>query len=589
MSDAPRRKIHLLRCSLLIALVLSVHLGTLGGGPIVDDHAIYSSHNTFYRSWSHLTWLFSRDFLVHSSGAGADPGAQTAFSGCVSYRPLTALTFFWDTIVGGSRPFFFRLTNLLLHLGVVLLVYVVAVLWGRGPSALWAALLFGLHPIHAEVVADAGYRSDLLCAFFFLLAWAGYLRFRSCARTGRGWLIVSQLSFFLALLAKEVAVALPFLVAMDVVLRRKRGEHASGKILWGYGAVLIVYLILYFGVFPDPDHRGFLAFLRPDGGRILLALRKLALYADGLLRPQTVKVLPPLYELRLLDTTPGHVAAGLTVGAIGLAALVRAFRRGRDEAVLLAWAVLTYLPVSGLLPLISPIGYRYVYLPSAALAVLAAGPLRGGVHRAAAFFRMPSLPRWVGAASTVFLGLLTVAALMLYKNENVNARAMLRAFPDASVPHLMLGHEAFRRGRYAVAAAAYQAYVDSSERDPHPSAAQDYLAVYRLGVSLYRTGMWARAGSAFERAGRLRPGTGRPFLYVALIAARRGDASGSIAPALQALKDPKTEPAACVLLADAYRQKGDAAKARSYLNRLRSVDPGNVNLPLLERRIRGAE
>lgn len=84
-----------------------------------------------------------------------------------SYRPLTVLTFRWNYwFAGGRNAFGFHFTNVLLHaiVSVMFLEVCCCLLgdwpWsgrtgakGVSPRALFASVLFSLHPIHSESVS----------------------------------------------------------------------------------------------------------------------------------------------------------------------------------------------------------------------------------------------------------------------------------------------------------------------------------------------------------------------------------------------------------------------------------------------------
>jgi len=83
-----------------------------------------------------------------------------------------------DCQVYGLRPWGHHLTNLLLHTGSTLLLFLVL---SRMTGALWrsacVAALFAWHPLHVESVAWVGERKDVLSAFFFMLTLWAYARY----------------------------------------------------------------------------------------------------------------------------------------------------------------------------------------------------------------------------------------------------------------------------------------------------------------------------------------------------------------------------------------------------------------------------
>ncbi len=155
-------------------------------------------------------------------------------------RPLTNLSFALDYAAWGPAPFGFHLTNLLLHMVNIVLVFVTASrLWRDAERtgtrnadvsdttvASIAALLFAAHPMMTEAVGYASSRSDLLCTAFFLVA---FLAGRTWLRGGGAWSgVTTWLAWAAALLSKETAAFLPLvLLASAVLLDAKRMERRA--------------------------------------------------------------------------------------------------------------------------------------------------------------------------------------------------------------------------------------------------------------------------------------------------------------------------------------------------------------------------
>ena len=97
---------------------------------------------------------------------------KTAFFGDRSYyRPLVALSFMIEYHFFGLKPVFYYLTNIFLHcLNTLLVFFLVMRLLRDRPLTYGVTLLFAIHPIHWEAVANIPGRSILLSAFFYLSA-----------------------------------------------------------------------------------------------------------------------------------------------------------------------------------------------------------------------------------------------------------------------------------------------------------------------------------------------------------------------------------------------------------------------------------
>ncbi len=145
-----------------------------------------------------------------------------------TYIPLTLLTFMIEHHVWGFNPFIYHLDNLILHILVSLLIYCLAQRLGLSSWAAGAAaVLFGIHPMHVESVAWVTERKDVLYAFFYMLALLTYLKHLDVCRLGKSvslpkkplwwphrFLILTTIWGFLSILAKPMALSLPFILLL---------------------------------------------------------------------------------------------------------------------------------------------------------------------------------------------------------------------------------------------------------------------------------------------------------------------------------------------------------------------------------------
>jgi hypothetical protein len=145
------------------------------------------------------------------------------------------------------HPFGYHVSNIILHAACALMVYgLTRHVMGKGLPAIFAALIFALHPVQTEAVAYISGRADILVTFFIVGAMLA--AFRSVAAKDEAallWHRLSLASFIAALLSKEVAITLPFLIfAMVPAMSRQR---KSGY-LWILGLYALLRLtVLNFG------------------------------------------------------------------------------------------------------------------------------------------------------------------------------------------------------------------------------------------------------------------------------------------------------------------------------------------------------
>ena len=188
------------------------------------------------------------------------------------FRPLGFASFAVEWKITGGKPTLFHADNLLLHVVVTLLFYLVlqklleSVPHGT-KIAFAAALLFAVHPIHTEAVAWITGRSELFAAAFVLAAWLLHLE---------DWPLFSLLCFALALLSKESAVELLPLALLGDYLR---GKFKPAIRYVAVSGVCLSYLLLVW--FQKGGHLGIVGvnfadnpiYTLPAMWRILNALR----------------------------------------------------------------------------------------------------------------------------------------------------------------------------------------------------------------------------------------------------------------------------------------------------------------------------
>jgi len=176
-------------------------------------------HNKF-TNWDDQDYITENIYI--KSLTHANIGHIFTKSMATNYHPLTMLSLALNYSVSGMEPFSYFLVNIILHLFNTLLVfYFVFLLTGRDRStALFAAAIFAVHPMHVESVAWISERKDVLYSFFYisgLIAWILFIDRRRWS-----WYLAALGLFVLAGLSKPSSVVFPFiLLLIDFLFRRK--------------------------------------------------------------------------------------------------------------------------------------------------------------------------------------------------------------------------------------------------------------------------------------------------------------------------------------------------------------------------------
>lgn len=204
----------------LVTLSISVFYNSLNGYLLVDD---------FFNTVGPGNRNIFNVFITNAYGGNA--GGH--------YRPMEALSHMFDNYFYGDYYHFGRhLTNLILHIMNGIIVYIIAsMITKRKTLGLVAGLFFAINPIHSQslpAVAWISGRTDLIVAFFYLLTFLLFLVF-SFNKSYISY-FMSLITFMLALLSKEMAVTLPFVILLYIMIfnNYKEKEYQNNGKLFHY-------------------------------------------------------------------------------------------------------------------------------------------------------------------------------------------------------------------------------------------------------------------------------------------------------------------------------------------------------------------
>jgi Tfp pilus assembly protein PilF len=498
------------------------------------------------------------------------------------YRPLVTLTFFLDMRVWGLQPLGFHLTNVLAHVAVTLAVLAIARRAMAGSlAAAISALAFALHPLHTESVSFVSGRTDVIATLFVLLALLAYDRGRD--RERGDFLVWSLGAYLLALLAKEVAIALPaVLVVWDWLVRGDLGDRRAVKRAAAryaaYCAVAGLYLGLRVFALGGLVESGGAAWGTPLA-RALTTLKIAAAYVWITIVPYPANA---FYAVVPEGVSPGPwwwlAAAGLVVA---LGATAWAVRRAPVPGFGALWFWITLVPsvAVNLMPLPSPImAERFLYLPTVGFCLVLGwtasrllGPVEWG--RATQLRPVPSL----GLAAV----LLAYAVLTFWRNEDWRDEyrlysRMVESSPDVAVPHINLAFVQLPRGEIVPANQHLREAVRLAPGNPRAHAGlgltETILGSREVGL---RHGLQARA---------LAPRNADVLASLGALYLHRGEPAQAVAALTESLRLKPNQVHAALNRALALAWLGQQQAAEAQLERaLRLVSLISPDLPLADR------
>lgn len=412
--------------ALLLCAVAAVYLNSFRGAFQFDDFNVIVGNAT-----------------VHSWGAFLADLPR-------GIRPLLKLTYTLNW-TSGLGLFGFHLFNVALHAGNALLLFLVARriggISGSGFTALFAALLFAVHPVQTEAVTYISGRSVSLMAFLYLASVLAYLRGRDCE--SRLLLHVgSPILFLLAVLAKEVAVTLPFALALCEAARL---ERTGWKRALGAQAVHWALLggLAYF-VLAHPGYGRLLENcfdIRTASENLLAQVHGVVYLISRLVMPHALNIDPDLPVVS--GWTPLTGLAALFLGLL-LAAGTYGVKRGGLAGFGILWFFLHLVPTNSFIPRLDVANDRQLYLASWGLFLALAS---GADH-----LRERMEGRWVPAVAALLVVLLagfTVARNEAYRSEITLWEDTAGKSPQKARVHNNLGYAYEQEGRLREAGEAY--------------------------------------------------------------------------------------------------------------------------------------
>jgi 4-amino-4-deoxy-L-arabinose transferase-like glycosyltransferase len=569
--------------SAILAATFLTYIGTLALGFVFDDHVLIVTNDSI-RSWryfpgyftSHI-WSFRYPHLLANY-----------------YRPLFLTWLRLNDAVFGLHPWGWHLTSMLAHVAVTYLVYRLALRLAADRSVAGAAaLIFGLHPAHAEAVADITSIQEPLSTFFILAAILAFERSRESAVKFR-WVAAALTFTAAALLCKESGMVLPILVAGFAWIYGKACSREAAPVekdpplferlstalvaSLPFWALLLLYVPLRIRALKGFAH---VVTPLPLSTEIFTIPSVLAFYLRMMVWPSRLSC---YYDTPYITGPSGRgfFLPAVVVAAVAAVLVVwylRTRRQSPREAKVIAfacfWMALTLLPVLNFrfLPEGEIAHDRYVYLPSVGFALLVAMALRKALN--------------LGGTSHQRRAGVLVAAFLVFGAMGYDATRQSLFWSDDLTLNYR-AHEIAPHNVYAttsLAAAVQQQGMEGTAMALYQQALAIQPNFWRANVNLaylyYAHGNYSEAERFFARACASDPTDGDQFLYWGMSLLRMGRFSQAEAAARMALLVRPQGKNYHLGLGMVLRGEGKLPEARKEIQAELALDPLNAQAKVL--------
>jgi tetratricopeptide (TPR) repeat protein len=553
-----RRK--LLLCIALAALTLLAYAPVYRNGFVDLDDGVYVTENPAVQAG-----LTARGFRWD----------WTSFRGG-NWHPLTWLSLQLDAQLYHLRPAGYHLTNLLLHMaGVLLLFALLTRMTAEVGRSACVAGLFAVHPLHVESVAWVAERKDVLSMLFCLLCLWAYVDYATRPSLDRYLRVVLALAA--GLLCKPMLVTVPcLLMLLDYWPLGRLRFSDTMRLLWEklpLFALSAAVAAITLGAQETREAVWSLTGL-PLAARLANAAVSIVWYLAQTFWPHGLIVFYPLPR----SGAPVVEAIGATIMLVAITAAALMARRRPYLAVGWLWFLVALVPVIGLVQVGDQArADRYTYLPHIGLFLAL---VWGGAD-------LVSGPRWTGSvrfagatALLVVLAAATRAQVEHWRDSAALWQHALRVAPDNQRAHLNLGADYLRLGRPERATDDLRKAVDLA-----PDSAQ---AHYHLGLAYLLQQRFPLAGTEFQEALRLQPDLADAAHNLGLALLRQGKVSEAVAAFEKALALEPRSVDSRSSLGQALYQQGKLDEAREHLRAALAIQPSYVaarqNLGVVELR-----
>ena len=546
-----------LLCAAACLLAALVYLNTIHGDFLWDDLMLVRD-NPYIKHPTHLHHLVQKTYY-------------SVFRE-LTYRPVCTLTYFGDFALWGLNPKGFHITNIVLHILNVLLLFIFARrLSGRYETAFVAAVLFAVHPVHSEAVAGITFREDALCLLFVFLSLNFYLSARSEKFREWKWIVLSLFSFFLAVFSKETAVVLPAVILMLELCVPATEKSRTRKlfVLSGYTAAAAGYLVFRLFLFRNPSEHWVYH------GRSFL--QTMNLVPSALLQYFKLLIFPVKQCVQYMPSDISYGIWGCLFALFLLFLLLLFYFKFRDVLFGLIWFLLFLLPVSNIIPIGVIMAERYLYIPNAGF-FLFVSQLYGKTFKN----NDASAGRRIINFSIILLIIGLLGALTVYRNEtwrdeSVFWKEAASCSPLSAIAHNNLGLVYLNNGDITSAESSFNKAIQLA--DSVPLKEDRYQVSNRahvnLGIVYARQNRMRDARHEFETAIRVAPGYVRARLNLAVLFMETGKMKEAVAEFNVALALEPDNLRARLYLAHIYLKLGEFENAETEVEKILEIDPKN--------------
>jgi tetratricopeptide (TPR) repeat protein len=437
---------HLWFAIIIAAIAFLCYVNTLGHGYALDDKAVITQNRFTQQGVEGIPELVTNGHFF---------GYNNAKSGL--YRPIPLITHAVEYELFGETPSVSHFLNVLFYTGLCVVLFFLLAKWLKGYSVLLpftAALLYTVHPLHTELVANIKGRDEILVFLFLLTTLWGVYRYVAEERQWK-WIVFSLLAYALALFTKENALTFLAIIPLTLFVFARSSIKQAAIATLPFLAVAVVYLLIRSQfVEPVEEYRFFDSYFQyaPDkSDRIATAVGNFAQHLRLLIFPY-----PLVYDYsynQIPVISWAHPQAILSLlGVLGLISygIYQLPRRAVVSFAILFYFITIAVTANIITPTSAVFAERFLFIPSLGFCLL----LAYGAYKLMTTEQATDWQKLLSPTSNrLILGLLAVIVLAgagrtLHRNQAWQNDLMLFQNDLAYTPNNARTH--FNLGRYYI-------------------------------------------------------------------------------------------------------------------------------------------
>jgi tetratricopeptide (TPR) repeat protein len=532
---------------LLAVIGMAVYANTFSHEYVLDDWGLMPENKITRRGFDGLGEVFRTSYRT-----GMDVADYSL------YRPLSKATFAVEWGIAPNQPMLGHIDNILLYgLACYVLFLMLSRLFKQQLLVPFlATVLFAVHPLHSEVVANIKSRDEIMCLLFACLSLISILNYTE--KNSPASLIKASLFFFLSILSKESAITWIAVIPLALYFFTDAGKKHYTVALLATLVPTIVFLLIRKNVLgsgegPTPVVDNYLVGIKDFLTQRTSAIALLGFYAYKLFVPYPLLADGSYSHFPPYPVTDWHFLVTFIVFSALVVYAIRRFTSRDPIAFAILYFFITLSLVSNVVILIGTnYAERLMYAPSLGWCILLAVLLSrfvgqessASLQSVSTFFKTNT--RAIGITLLICMVFSSVTFsrnrdwkdnYTLYKSEiskvpnsahmrfyianHITSSEFLEQYTDS------LQQEAFRKeaiGHLDTAIAIYPAYADAYQRrayirfkvSDYKGAEPDFIKSLELnntqsvthnnyGNLLFNTGRFEEAKVHFEQAIRYNP------------------------------------------------------------------------------------